>query len=129
MRNNISPPHTIPKPQNLSHPELVVCHPELVVCHPELVEGRLRVSVTARLGTYAPTASNLPPAQGNTMTLLVHVVIVLIVVGVLLWLINRYLPMASAIKSILNFVVVIAVIFWLLQAFGIWDYTSLHIHG
>lgn len=59
---------------------------------------------------------------------LIQVVIVLIVVGVLLWLINRYIPMASAIKSILNIVVVIAIIIWLLQAFGLWTYvTNLHV--
>ena len=50
---------------------------------------------------------------------LLHVVIVLVVVGVLLGLINRYIPMASSIKSILNGVVIIAVILWLLQVFGI----------
>lgn len=60
------------------------------------------------------------------VTLLVHVVIVLIVVGVLLWLVNTYLPMASSIKSILNFVVIIAVILWLLKVFGIWNVSSLH---
>jgi len=50
---------------------------------------------------------------------LVQVVIVLIVVGVLLWLVNNYLPMDGKIKSILNAVVVIAVVLWLLQAFGL----------
>lgn len=50
---------------------------------------------------------------------LIHIVIVLVVVGVLLGLINRYIPMAGAIKSILNGVVIIAVIIWLLQVFGI----------
>ncbi len=50
---------------------------------------------------------------------LVQVVIVLIVVGVLLWLVNNYLPMDGKIKSILNGVVVIAVVLWLLQAFGV----------
>jgi hypothetical protein len=50
---------------------------------------------------------------------LVHVVIVLIVVGVVLGLINRFIPMAGSIKSILNAVVVIAVVLWLLQVFGI----------
>lgn len=50
---------------------------------------------------------------------LVTIVIVLIVVGVLLWLINNYIPMDSKIKSILNGVVVIVVIIWLLQAFGV----------
>jgi len=50
---------------------------------------------------------------------LINVVIVLIVVGVLLWLVNRFIPMASTIKSILNVVVVIAVVLWLLNVFGI----------
>lgn len=50
---------------------------------------------------------------------LIQVVVVLIVVGVLLWLINRYIPMAGSIKSILNAVVVIAVVLWLLQVFGV----------
>ncbi|MGZ5825381.1 MAG: Thivi_2564 family membrane protein [Croceibacterium sp.] len=50
---------------------------------------------------------------------LVTVVVVLIVVGVLLWLINNYLPMDRKIKSILNAVVVIVVVLWLLQAFGL----------
>jgi hypothetical protein len=50
---------------------------------------------------------------------LVQVVVVLIVVGVLLWLINRYIPMAGSIKSILNAAVVIAVVLWLLSVFGV----------
>ena len=50
---------------------------------------------------------------------LVHIVLVLIVVGVLLWLINTYIPMDAKIKSLLNIVVMIAVIIWLLQAFGV----------
>jgi len=52
---------------------------------------------------------------------LIQIVVVLIVVGVALWLINTYIPMASSIKSILNVVVVIAVAVWLLKAFGFWD--------
>jgi len=50
---------------------------------------------------------------------LIHVVVVLIVVGVLLWLVNSYIPMAGSIKSILNAVVVIAVVLWLLTVFGL----------
>jgi len=50
---------------------------------------------------------------------LVHLVIVLIVVGVVLWLINTYIPMQSTIKGILNLVVIIIVVLWLLSAFGI----------
>jgi hypothetical protein len=51
--------------------------------------------------------------------MLIHVVLVLIVVGVVLWLINSFIPMARPIKSILNAVVVIGVILWLLSAFGV----------
>jgi hypothetical protein len=50
---------------------------------------------------------------------LIQVVVVLIVVGVLLWLINRFIPMAGSIKSILNAVVVICVVLWLLSVFGV----------
>ena len=51
---------------------------------------------------------------------LVNLVIALIVVGVALFLINRYIPMAGSIKMILNAVVVIAVGIWVLQATGLW---------
>jgi len=50
---------------------------------------------------------------------LINLVVVLIVVGVLLWLVNTYIPMDSKIKQILNIVVVIAVVIWLLQVFGV----------
>ena len=50
---------------------------------------------------------------------LINLVVVLIVVGVLLWLVNNYIPMAGSIKRILNIVVVIAVVLWLLNAFGV----------
>jgi hypothetical protein len=50
---------------------------------------------------------------------LIQIVLLLIIVGVVLWLINRYIPMAASIKSILNAVVVIAVIVWLLNVFGL----------
>jgi hypothetical protein len=52
---------------------------------------------------------------------LIQVVMVLIVVGVLLWLINRFIPMQGTIKSILNGVVVIAVVLWLLNVFGLFS--------
>ena len=50
---------------------------------------------------------------------LINLVVVLIVVGVLLWLVNNYIPMAGSIKRILNAVVVIAVVLWLLNVFGV----------
>jgi ABC-type long-subunit fatty acid transport system fused permease/ATPase subunit len=49
----------------------------------------------------------------------VSLVLTLIVVGVLLWLVNTYIPMDSKIKRILNAVVVICVVVWLLYAFGV----------
>jgi UDP-N-acetylmuramyl pentapeptide phosphotransferase/UDP-N-acetylglucosamine-1-phosphate transferase len=52
---------------------------------------------------------------------LVSLVITLIVVGVLLWLINNYIPMDSKIKSILNIVVVVVVVLWLLNLMGLMD--------
>ncbi|MEQ8282658.1 MAG: Thivi_2564 family membrane protein [Parvibaculum sp.] len=51
--------------------------------------------------------------------MLLNLVITLIVVGVLLWLVNTYIPMDPKIKQILNVVVVIVVIVWLLQLFGV----------
>lgn len=50
---------------------------------------------------------------------LINLVIVLIVVGVFLWLINTFLPMDGRIKTILNAVVIIVVVLWLLQNFGV----------
>ncbi len=50
---------------------------------------------------------------------LLTIVIVLVVAGVLLWLINTYIPMDRKIKNILNIVVVIGIVLWLLKAFGV----------
>jgi len=50
---------------------------------------------------------------------LISVVVVLVVVGVILWLVNNYIPMDGKIKQVLNIVVLIVVCIWLLQAFGI----------
>jgi hypothetical protein len=50
---------------------------------------------------------------------LVQFVLIIIVVGVLLWLVNNYIPMDSKIKQILNIVVVIALILWILKVFGL----------
>jgi hypothetical protein len=50
---------------------------------------------------------------------LIYLVIVLVIVGVILWAINNYIPMQSNIKKILNVVVVIAVVLWLLTVFGV----------
>lgn len=50
---------------------------------------------------------------------LVGIVVVLVVVGLVLWLINTYIPMAGAIKSLLNVVVFVVVLIWLLQTFDL----------
>jgi hypothetical protein len=55
---------------------------------------------------------------------LINLVVILIVVGVLLWLVNRFIPMAGSIKSILNAVVVIVLVFWLLNVFGLFHSLS-----
>jgi len=55
---------------------------------------------------------------------LINVVLTLVVVGVILWLINTYIPMQGTIKSILNFVVVAAVILWLLYGFGVLNHSG-----
>lgn len=49
------------------------------------------------------------------------IIIVIMVVGVILWLINSYIPMQRTIKSILNAVVVIVLVIWLLKVFGVLD--------
>jgi hypothetical protein len=55
---------------------------------------------------------------------LLQLVIILIVVGVLLWLINSFIPMQGTIKKILNAIVIIAVVLWLLRVFGLLDSLS-----
>jgi 1-acyl-sn-glycerol-3-phosphate acyltransferase len=55
---------------------------------------------------------------------LISVVITLIIVGVLLWLVNSYIPMDGKIKQILNIVVVICVVVWLLYAFGVVNHAN-----
>jgi hypothetical protein len=53
---------------------------------------------------------------------LLTILLVLIVAGILLWLVNNYIPMDGKIKNIFNVVVVIVVIVWLLKVFGIFNY-------
>src|SRR6202048_3667836 len=62
--------------------------------------------------------------KGSKIMPLIQLVEVLIVVGVLLWLVNRFIPMQSSIKSILNGVVIIAVILWILHVFGLFHSLS-----
>jgi hypothetical protein len=55
---------------------------------------------------------------------LLQILLVIIVVGVLLWLVNQFIPMAGSIKSILNAVVVIGLVLWLLDVFGLFHSLS-----
>lgn len=58
---------------------------------------------------------------------LINLVVTLIVVGVLLWVVNSYVPMDAKIKNILNGVVVIFVVLWLLYAFGVIEHLDIRI--
>jgi hypothetical protein len=53
---------------------------------------------------------------------LISIVITLIVIGLLLWLVETYIPMDAAIKRILNVVVIVVMVLWLLSAFGVLGY-------
>lgn len=55
---------------------------------------------------------------------LISLILTLIIAGVLLWLVNAYIPMDPKIKKILNVVVVVVVVLWLLVAFGVWDHAK-----
>ncbi|MBC7521410.1 MAG: hypothetical protein H7268_10010 [Sandarakinorhabdus sp.] len=57
---------------------------------------------------------------------MINLLVTLVIVGVLLWLVNSYIPMDGKIKNILNIVVVIAVVLWLLQSFGVLSGVGLH---
>jgi hypothetical protein len=76
---------------------------------------------TPRRGCEALALEN---KKGLKIMPLIQLLEVLIVVGVLLWLVNRFIPMQSSIKSILNGVVVIAVVLWLLNVFGLFHSLS-----
>jgi len=55
---------------------------------------------------------------------LIQILVALIVVGVLLWLVNSFIPMAGSIKKLLNWVVIIAVVVWLMNVSGVLHYLS-----
>ena len=71
------------------------------------------------VGCASPSQSAPELQKGENSMPLLQVIVTLIVVGILLWLVNRFIPMAGSIKSILNAVVVIAVVLWLLKVFGL----------
>src|ERR1051325_3078502 len=87
-------------------------------------QSRYRVKTRSPMYSAAMPALGLRiaphlPGRNNRMPLL-NLIVILIVVGVGLHLINRYVPMASSIKTILNLVVIVVVCVWLLQATGLW---------
>ncbi|MEX2606757.1 MAG: Thivi_2564 family membrane protein [Kiritimatiellia bacterium] len=59
---------------------------------------------------------------------LLNIIITLVLVGVALWAINRFIPMAASVKKILNIIVVVVLCIWLLQVFGIIDGSSISIN-
>jgi hypothetical protein len=61
---------------------------------------------------------------------LLDLIVPLIVIGLVLWLINRYIPMAPSIKTVLNIVVTVMVCVWVLQAVGLWGpVTTFRLHA
>ena len=58
---------------------------------------------------------------------LINIVVILILVGLALWLVNMYIPMAASIKSLLNIVVFVLVLIWLLQVFQLIGPVPMHI--
>jgi hypothetical protein len=65
------------------------------------------------------TLAVLTSFHGGLPMTLIDIVVVLVVVGLILWLINTYIPMAGGIKSLLNVVVFVVVLIWVLQVFGL----------
>jgi hypothetical protein len=78
-------------------------------------------SLTWKLGQHLGRVRGVSPQskEGQKIMPLIQLVEVLIVVGVLLWLVNRFIPMQATIKSILNGIVVIGVVLWLLNVCGL----------
>jgi hypothetical protein len=54
---------------------------------------------------------------------IVSIIVTLVVIGVILWLLNTYVPMAAPVKTIVNVVVVLLLCLWLLNIFGVLNYT------
>jgi archaellum biogenesis protein FlaJ (TadC family) len=64
-------------------------------------------------------AGSIRSRQGWREMTLINIIVILILVGLALWLVNTYIPMAAGIKSLLNVVVFVVVLIWLLQVFGL----------
>lgn len=72
-----------------------------------------------RLQRAAAFAADLRALYESIRMSLISLIITIVVVGLILWVINSFIPMESRIKSILNVVVIIVIVLWLLQSFGI----------
>jgi hypothetical protein len=99
-----------------------VSAPKLGVRHDFEPEG----SRTLKSGHRLKTDERCQPTQDERSKImpLIQLLEVLVVVGVLLWLVNRFIPMQGTIKSILNGVVVIAVVLWIMNVFGLFHSLS-----
>jgi hypothetical protein len=87
-----------------------------------ILNGVVVIAVVLWLLKIVGLFDNLSQYNIGNNTPLIPVVITLCVVGLLLWLVNRFVPMQGQIKGILNGVVVIVVVLWLLKVFGLFDY-------
>ena len=87
-----------------------------------ILNGVIVIAVVLWLLKVVGLFDNLSQYRIGHDTPLIPVVITLCVVGLLLWLMNRFVPMQGQIKGILNGVVVIVVVLWLLKVFGLFDY-------
>jgi hypothetical protein len=87
-----------------------------------ILNGVVVIAVVLWLLKIVGLFDNLSQYRIGNDTPLIPVVITLCVVGLLLWLVNRFIPMQGQIKGILNGVVVIVVVLWLLKVFGLFDY-------
>jgi hypothetical protein len=106
---------------NILHP----CVPPNLAAHTILTlsvpENRIQGCTSRRTRGVSPEKKK---ERRSKIMPLIQLLEVLIVVGVLLWLVNRFIPMQGSIKSILNGVVVIAVVLWLLNVFGLFHSLS-----
>jgi hypothetical protein len=95
-----------------------------------LVESKRFIGLSAPVSAAGGTIRGLAGSfsqrsqKGKKTMPLIQILLALIVVGVLLWLVNSFIPMAGSIKSILNAVVVIFVVLWLLNVFGLFHSLS-----
>jgi hypothetical protein len=76
------------------------------------------------LGAAGSGVSACDEEEVDSLMPLLQILIVLVVIGVLLWLVNSFIPMQGTIKSLLNAVVVIATVLWLLNIFGVFHSLS-----